>query len=393
MKAVGLVAIVVFAVTVSCTSSTAANQGSPQIVIAGELPIERNGGVGANDASRAVAIAIANHPMVGRYRLAYEDLSDSLAGFPNVDKAVQNAQVMVGETRIVGIVGPWNSLISRYVIPITAQANLVMLSPSSTLDCLTARPQPCLTAPSSGSNFFRIAAPDPVAVRAEADIAIRNLGLTKFAVITDGEHIYGEPVGDAFAAEVAADGGTVTYRQMYSQTDQSYAPLLRDAIRTGAEAVFVGGFTSNGACRIRSEMVRVFPVKSYFFSGDGIVDSDCARDAEAGADDHLIAAVSARLPVTVQPQLRSLRNTGYVDAYVLAAYDCAEILIAGIERAIKESGGKIPTREEVLAAVAATHEFKGLTGTFTFNAAGDAASPAASLYYVRNATWTWWRNA
>jgi ABC-type branched-subunit amino acid transport system substrate-binding protein len=116
-------------------------------------------------------------------------------------------------------------------------------------------------------------------------------------------------------------------------------------------------------------------------------------DAGAGADDHLVAAVSARQPATVPPALRNLRNTGFVDAYVFAAYDCAEILVAAIDQAIKQNGGKVPTREQVLAAVAATHDFKGLTGTFSFNANGDATNPAVSLYYVRGGVWTFWQNA
>jgi branched-chain amino acid transport system substrate-binding protein len=393
MRQAAVLALAVMAAMLSCTNSAGSGESRAQIVIAGEFPLERNGGIGSNDASRAVAIALAGHPTVGGYRLGYEPLDDSLAGFQSQDKASQNATIMVGESRVLGAVGPWNSFNAMVAAPITARADLVMLSPSTTADCLTARPKACLVGASSASNYFRIAAPDSVGARAEADIAVRKLGVTRFAVITDGGAIYGERIGDAFAAEVASVGGQVVLRQTYTQTDQSYAPLLRKAYKAGAEAVFVGGFTADGACRIRAAMSGVFPTDTYFFSGDGIVDGDCLMDAGAGADDHLVAAVSARQPATVPPALRNLRNTGFVDAYVFAAYDCAEILVAAIDQAIKQNGGKVPTREQVLAAVAATHEFKGLTGTFSFNANGDATNPAVSLYYVRRGAWTFWQNA
>jgi branched-chain amino acid transport system substrate-binding protein len=392
MRPAALLLVVLMATTLSCTSSATSGNGGPQIVIAGEFPLERNGGVGGNDASRAVEIALADHSTVGGYRLVYEPLDDSLAGFQSRDKALQNAKIMVRESRILGVIGPWNSGNAMVVVPITGQANLVMLSPSTTADCLTARPKACLVGASSASNYFRIAAPDSVGARAEADIAVRKLRLTKFAVITDDEP-YGTSISDAFTGEVTAVGGQVVVRQSYTQTDQSYAPLLRKARDAGAEAVFVGGFTQNGACRIRAAMSGVFPADTYFFSGDGILDRDCLVDAGAAADDHLVAAVSARQPSTVPAPFRRLPYSASDDAYVFAAYDCAEILVAAVSQAIKQHGGKVPTREQVLAAVAATHDFKGLTGTFSFNANGDATNAAVSLYYVRGGAWTFWQNA
>ncbi|HEV2475257.1 MAG TPA: branched-chain amino acid ABC transporter substrate-binding protein [Candidatus Dormibacteraeota bacterium] len=394
MRQVPLLLLAVMGLVLSCTGSTGSGETRRQIVIAGEFPLVRSGGAGATDASRAVALALANHPTVGGYRLVYEPLDDSLAGNQNLDKALQNAKLMVREPRILGAVGPWNSFNARAVVPITGQANLVMVSPSTTLDCLTARPRACLTGASTASNYFRIAAPDSVGARSEADVAVRSLRLTNFAVITDTDPAnYGMTISDAFAAEVVANGGRVVSRQKYSQTDQSYAPLLRRARDAGAEAVFVGGFSRNGACRIRAAMTGVFPAKTYFFSGDGIVDVDCLTDAGDAANDHLVGAVSARQPASVPASLRNLPRSGSDDAYVFAAYDCAEILVAAIDRAIKLNRGKIPTREQVVAAVAGTHDFKGLTGTFSFNANGDAANPAVSLYYVRNGTWTFWQNA
>lgn len=99
------------------------------------------------------------------------------------------------------------------------------------------------------------------------------------------------------------------------------------------------------------------------------------KDAGLGADDHLVGAVSARQPATLPAALRNLRENGVVDAYIFAAYDCAEILVAALDRAIKRDGGKIPTREQVLNAVAATQDFKGLTGTFHFKRTATPPTP------------------
>lgn len=394
MRPWAVVALMLITLTLGCTSPTSSSPAGPEIVIAGEFAIGRNAGVGGNDASAAVAIAIANHPTLDGYRLVYEPLDDVLAGMPNRDKALQNAKRMARESRILGAVGPWNSINAQTAVPIAGQTGLVMVSPSTTEDCLTARPKACLAGAATASNYFRIAAPDSMQVRAEADVAVRKLGLTDFAVLSGPDPVhYGQTIADAFAAEVIANGGRVVSRQTYSPTDQSYASLLRNARNAGARAIFVGGFDANGACRIRAAMLGVFPADAYFFSGDGIFTTECLDDAGTAANDHLVGAISARQPATVPAPLRSLPYASSDDAYVFAAYDCAEILVAALDRAIKQNGGKIPRRDQVIAAVAATHDFKGLTGTFSFNANGDATNPAVSLYYARGGKWTFWQNA
>jgi ABC-type branched-subunit amino acid transport system substrate-binding protein len=60
---------------------------------------------------------------------------------------------------------------------------------------------------------------------------------------------------------------------------------------------------------------------------------------------------------------------------------------------MQDNGDKVPTREQVLSKVAATEDFKGLTGTFSFDANGDATKPAVSFDYVHGGRWTFWQNA
>ena len=60
---------------------------------------------------------------------------------------------------------------------------------------------------------------------------------------------------------------------------------------------------------------------------------------------------------------------------------------------MQSNGGKPPTRREVLDAVAATRDFVGATGTFTFLPSGDAAHGAVSVYRLQNGAWTFWQSA
>jgi branched-chain amino acid transport system substrate-binding protein len=364
------------------------------IEVASELPLA---GPGVKDAERAVDAAIAEHPTLRGYRLVHVSRDDSLAGRFDVDRALQNANLMLRDPRILGVIGPWNSVSAMIVVPIAGQDNLVMISPSTTADCLTSRPRACFKGPAAratANNFFRIAARDSVGARTAADFAIRTLGVAHFALLVEDDPVgYGHSLGEAFTAELGLMGAKPVFSHTFSPTDLTYAPVLRDARAAGAEAVFLGGASSLGACRVRAAMNGIFPSDAYFISGDGIVDTDCISDAGIAANEHLVATISAREPTAVPAALRGLTRGQYYDAYNFATYDSAEILIAAIDRAIGKNGGKVPTREQVLSEVAATQDFKGLTGTYSFDPNGDATKPAVSFYYVHGGNWTFWQNA
>ena len=73
----------------------------------------------------------------------------------------------------------------------------------------------------------------------------------------------------------------------------------------------------------------------------------------------------------------------YFDAspllFAARAYDAAGICLKGIEEASKAIGGGMPTRMQVANAVRSLKDYKGITGTYTFNLQGD---PAQVRYYV-----------
>jgi branched-chain amino acid transport system substrate-binding protein len=385
-------ALLAVTVLVAACSDPPPTPPEPVIKIASELPLAARG---VMDAQRAVAAAIAGHSRVHGYRLVHVSLDDSLAGSFDSDRALQNAKRMLSDPQILGVVGPWNSDSARLVVPVTGQDSLVMISPSVTGDCITARPTACFkgpTAKASANNFFRVAARDSVGARAAADLAIKKLGVARFAVITHDDP-YARSLGEGFRSEFELSGGKVVFSRMYSPTASTYAPLLREARDAGAQGVYMGGASFIAACLVRRAMGGIFSDDAYFISGDGIVDDDCIKDAGTTANDHLVATISAREPSTVPAALRGLSLGHFYDGYNFAAYDCAQILIAAIERAIGNNGGKIPTREQVLSALAATEDFKGLTGTFSFDANGDAIKPAVSFYNVRGGSWTFWQNA
>ena len=337
---------------------------------------------GGRDAAEAVRIAVARHRLVGKkFPLAYVPYDDSLAGSPNEVVGIQNAEKMVKDNQILGVVGPYTSTVATAEIPILSQANLVAISPSTTRDCLTVPSPTCPTGfqPPAGSSFFRISPRDSLQGTAMADFAYRSLKATRVAILLD-EGSYAQQLTDKFKREWVALGGTVVISASYAAKSSDFAAFLREAHDGGAQAVYVSTseYQNHTFCAARAQMKSIFsPTDAYFLVDDSLFDKDCLSLAGDNLTDHIISTY-AEAPGS------SLKGyTGHITEYTLEAYDCALILVDAIERAIFGNQGAIPTRADVLRAVAATKAYKGVTGTYTFNANGDLTAPVISLYQVK----------
>jgi branched-chain amino acid transport system substrate-binding protein len=393
MRRATLVAGMIALAATSCSPTSPPSQNQvPAIVIGSDLPTSGFGGLTVVPLRAAIALAIADRGSIDGYRLVYEPYDDTLITSWDPLKGEQNVRIMTRQPQVLAIIGPYNSQVAQREIPVSNQAGLVMISPSNTVDCLTAA-NPCTGPRSMVNSYFRIAATDSAQGSAAAFFASKKLGLKNFAVLTDGSD-YGTLLADTFTTALHTNGGVAVFRQTFSNNARDYTALLRSARDAGAEAVFVGGFGFNGVCRVRAGMSGIFPASTYMFAGDNITDDVCPKDAGTGANDQLLAMVSDSEPPPDSTVFKEFRAHGIQPVtYAFGAYDCAQIVIDAIHRAIQASGGKLPTRLQVLDAVATTQDFVGTTGTFTFQPNGDAVNPAVSVYRFHNGAWTFWQSA
>lgn len=394
MRLLGVAAVILATLAASCTPDLppTGDQG-PSIAIASDLPLSADNNQDVMPMRAAIDLAINDHGSIHGFKVVQQPFDDALAGSWHGIKGEENVRMMVSRPQIVAMIGPYTSAVAQYEIPVANEASLVMISPSNTFVCLTSPAAPCAARPSSVNNYFRIAASDTAVASATASFAIRQLHLTRFAVLSDGLY-YGKTLADSFAASLTASGGAAVFRATFSNNAQDYTQLLREARAAGAEAVFVGGTGRNGACRVRAGMSGVFPADAYMLAGDFITDKACVSEAGGGANDHLLAMVSASQPAPSSKVFQEFRAHGIQPTtYSFASYDCAQIILDAIGRAIQASGGKLPSRRQVLDAVASTHDFVGVTGTFTFKPNGDAVNPAVSAYRIQNGKWSFWQSA
>jgi branched-chain amino acid transport system substrate-binding protein len=389
LLATGMIASVV----TSCTTapSPAPTQGSV-IAISSDLNTSGPDNFYIVPLQAAIKLAIDDRGSIHGYRLLYEPFDDTLVNRWDPLKGEQNVRIMIRQPQVLAMVGPYVSRVALREIQVTNEAGLVMISPSNTADCLTSADS-CAKRPSIVNNYFRIAGTDSDQASAAALFAISKLGLHRFAVLTDGTD-YGTLLTDSFSKKLEANGGIVVFRQTYQQNANDYTLLLHQAHDAGAEAVFAGGSIYRPLCLIRAAMSGVFPADAYMLSSDWVTDTACAVEVGQGAGDHFLAMVSSSQPAPTNKVSQEFKTHGILPTtYSFGAYDCAQIIMDAIDRAIQADGGKLPTRREVLDAVAATHDFVGTTGTFTFQPNGDAVNPAISVYQLKNGKWTFWQAA
>jgi branched-chain amino acid transport system substrate-binding protein len=327
-------------------------------------------------------------------------LDDSLAGNPNPVRGVGNVERIIAERRVLGMIGPYNSGVAFQQIPFANPSALVMVSPSATESCLTHAALYCDPAPfctgraNCTVNFFRVSPRDTVQGRAMARYAATTLKVSRVAALNEwgGE---GNEYVKEFAAELVRTGGELVHQQDFDQGTENFTGFLNTAKTRGAQAIYVVGYASDSVCLVRAQMNKLLP-EAYFLGEDGVMDDGpkCIKDAVdpvrmltsyTGFDPSHSTDPSVK--THIDAYRKAYPKASDISDYTFAAYDCARILIDAIARAIQSNHGAIPTRAQVVSAVANTKEFKGLTGSYSFDANGDALAPLMSMYEVQDNKW------
>jgi branched-chain amino acid transport system substrate-binding protein len=392
-------------VLTACQTSPNSSTSNPvtDIVIASDMPISSPQNHDYILAiQQAIQLAISQHPDIAGFKLAYMPLDDALGDKASEEKGAQNLQQMIANPRVLGMIGPVNSNVAPVEIPIANAADLAMLSPSNTSDCLTldapfCNPKPSTLRVNGRNNYFRIAAPDSAQGRAMARFAVDTYNVKRVAALNEHQD-FGALRIDSFGKELARTGGQLVLRQDLAMGTTDFTKFLAAAKAKGAEAIYaVGPPQASGTCAARAQMKG----GGYFLVDDALAaDPLCAKDAGDSAegmvgtipDVDLTLSSDAAAKTAVDAYRKAYPNTSDIgiDSFVFAAYDSALILIEAISEAIHGNQGRIPTRRQVLNAFATLH-FKGVTGTYSFDANGDATSPPMSVYQVKNGAWMYLR--
>jgi branched-chain amino acid transport system substrate-binding protein len=391
------------------SSSTAGNKGTIKIGV--DLPESGNETSNGIPTLNGVKFAVQEAGSIKGFTLAIENKDDAVNGAHDPQKGVQNVRDLLADTAVLAMVGPFNSSVARAEIPVTNQSHLAQISPANTNQCLTkdiyiptslgvpkdiscpdaGLPSPAALRPSSPNNYFRVATTDDLQGPAMADYAYDTLHLKNIAVASDNQ-VYGKGIADTFSQEFKHKGGAIAGRQDFDTTTTNDFKPFFSGNKT-ADGVYFGGTDATKVCVARSQQKGILDVP--FMGGDGIVTSQCLKDAAnnaagmfgttATADATKVAA-SASIIANFK---KAFPNKDDFGAYSMPAYDAAKIEIAAIGRAIDAAGGNMPTRLQVTTEVAKTKNYTGALGTYSFNDRGDTTAHILTIYKTTGTPIDW----
>ncbi len=378
-RVLALVAIVAIAAQALAVAPTARAQGGT-IKVASHSPL--SGGQSAlgeairNGADLATQQLKANIEKAG-FKIEFVPFDDQAK--PEV--GVANANNLVNDQAIMGVIGHLNSGVAIPSSEVYNKADLVMISPANTNVNITDRKLPTVN---------RVCGRDDAQAAVGVQVIIETLKAKTVYIVHD-KTAYGEGI----AAQVrdglkAAKVDVLGYEGTTEKAN--FDAVITPIVAQKPDVIYFGGIYDQAA--VFFKQARDKGVKAQFFGPDGMDSSELAKiggDAVVG-----MIYTTAAGPVSIYPEAKKFvedYKTAFKknpEPYAVEAYASTQILLAGIEKAIKDAGGKLPTRKQVAAAVRGTKELPTLIGKITFDANGD---PDYASYYnlsVKSADPTKW---
>jgi branched-chain amino acid transport system substrate-binding protein len=361
------------------------------IKIGVDLPL--SGGDAANGIPTrngiVLAVERANAKGVpGGFTFVVDDRDDAVQGAHDPSAGAANTRAFVSDPSVLAMIGPFNSNVAKAEIPITNDAGLTQISPSTTNPALTKGRDATLLRPSHpGANtYFRVCTTDDRQGAADAAFA-RKFGYKK-AFIVDDDETYGKGLADVFEGDFARGGGTVVGHEHLTKAQIDIEQVLAKIGSAHPDMVFYGGTTVTGGGVLRRKMADSGLQNVAFFGGDGISDDTFLSTAGGMANGtyYTVAAPETSRLTSAARFVAEYRTRWASDVgpYSANAFAATSIEIAAIEKAIKAERGKMPTRAEVLENVAATRNFPTPIGSVGFDANGDITAGVLSLYKIEN---------
>src|SRR5436305_63367 len=169
----------------SCGPVVYKGSGSPDFIIASDLPLQGAIRHQTVEISRAMIWALAEKGWkAGSYKIGYQSCDDSTAqtGGWDTAKCATNAHLYANNKSVIGVLGTFNSGCAKIEVPVLNRASLAMVSPANTNPGLTKKwdvGEPQKYYPTGTRNYARVVATGAyISVAGEPPKALTGQGAT-----------------------------------------------------------------------------------------------------------------------------------------------------------------------------------------------------------------------
>ena len=371
-----------------CSSLHYDGTGSPQLLIAADLPLQPGFLETTSPMVNAITLALERREYTaGRYRIGLQVCEVASRRDSNDEQRCEaNARAYAASPSVVGIVGPYSSGCALWEVPILNAAPggpVSIISPTATYVGLTRRvgagdsEEPDSHYPTGRRNFARVISTDDVQAAAGA-IAARDLGVRRVFTLDQGDHFSRQFVN--YFLRAARTLGLSAVGRGSWDLEQASAPGIAAAIaKTGADGVFLGVNSVPASVGLLTALREGLGPDALLLAPD-VFDPEAAILAGAAGDGMIITRPG--------PSTNDLPTGGdaFVAAYTarfgeeptrfaLAAGQAADVLLD----AIAASNG---SRASVTERLFKTRVSNGILGNFWITPTGDTTLNAVAIHRI-----------
>jgi len=300
----------------------------------------------------------------GKYKIELISQDDA----SNCDQSVNATIKMITQDNVVAVLGAVNSPCALAMVPVTRRYT----TPQFTFGVGTAITQ-------QGSEWiFRTAVGAPGQTRELAEYAVKKLGHQKIAVLYSDDE-YGGSMAAGFKDALAALKLQPAAYESYPRADQDFTGQLTKVKASGATALFSTG--SYTASALIAKQARQLGLKVQLLGDTG---NATPKYAELGGDAVEGAVlVEPFTPADPDPNVQAFVKRYKAqygrdpDGWVAEMYDAVSMIHEAVSKT-----GKVDRKviRDYAAGLRTGTPYKGVLGTWSFAANGDATFP---LYKVQ----------
>ncbi len=306
---------------------------------------------------------------IGGNKVTLELVAEDDAGDPKQGTAV--AQKLV-DSKVAGIIGHLNSGTTIPASKIYSDAGIPQISPSATNPKYTRQ---------GFKTAFRVVADDTQLGGTLGKYAVGTLKGKAIAVIDD-RTAYGQGVAEEFIKSVEAAGGKVVAKEFTTDKATDFNSILTTIKGKKPDIVFFGGMDAVAGPMLKQ--MKSLGIKAKFMGGDGICSTELVKlGGDAIADDQVFCAEAGGVEGEAKAGMEEFKTkfkakfNADVQVYAPYVYDSVKIMVAAMVKA----GSSDPAK--YLPVLAATTDYKGVTGPISFDEKGDVKNGALTLKTVR----------
>jgi branched-chain amino acid transport system substrate-binding protein len=225
---------------------------------------------------------------------------------------------------------------------------------------------------------FRVVADDVHLGSTLGKYAVETLKGKSIAVIDD-RTAYGQGVAEEFTKAVEAAGGKIVDKQFTNDKASDFNAILTSIKGKKPDVVFFGGMDAVGGPMLKQ--MKSLGIKAKFMGGDGICTTELIKLAGDALGDEMVYCAEAGGVEGEGKAGMDAFNAKYkakfnddVKLYAPYVYDAVQLMVASMVKANSSDPAKY------LPVLAATADYKGVTGPISFDEKGDIKNGALTLF-------------